>query len=253
MSATNDTQNAGSPEGKPTGAISTLLVDILTRLQTTEGRASVETAADAGATGQSTEDAAKNKDTGPQASLGALVDALDQRAFGLILLLLALPCCLPFLYGVPQVVALPMLFLAGQLALGRQDPWLPQRLRARRFGIQPMISAVHRASKYLGWIERFAHPRLSWLSEGRAVQLVGALMLIPTASILVPAPLTNTTPGIGVAITSVGLIERDGVLILLGLLIGLAWVCVLLGFVLVFGTEGAIMMKNAIKAMFGMS
>lgn len=53
-------------------------------------------------------------------------------------------------------------------------------------------------------------------------------MMIPAASILVPLPSTNTVPGIGVAITSIGLIERDGLMILLGLFIGLLWVAFLL-------------------------
>ena len=58
-------------------------------------------------------------------SIGTLIDTLEDRAFGLLLLIFALPCCLPFLYGVPQIVALPMLFIAGQVAIGRHRPWLP--------------------------------------------------------------------------------------------------------------------------------
>jgi hypothetical protein len=40
-------------------------------------------------------------------SLGALSDLMEERAFGLLLLVLALPCCLPFVYILPQLVALP--------------------------------------------------------------------------------------------------------------------------------------------------
>ena len=62
-------------------------------------------------------------------TLGELFDALQARAFGILLLVLALPCCLPFVYIIPQIVALPMLLLAGQMAAGRTSPWLPERLR----------------------------------------------------------------------------------------------------------------------------
>ena len=51
-------------------------------------------------------------------TLAWVLDQLHARAFGLFLLILALPCCIPFLYGVPQVVALPLLFIAGQMVLG---------------------------------------------------------------------------------------------------------------------------------------
>lgn len=183
---------------------------------------------------------------GPTATLGQLIDALDERAYGVMLLLLALPCCLPFLYGIPQIVALPMLALSAQLAFGREAPWLPRRLAKRDFDITSMQSAVGRAERYLGWVERFSHARFRSISNGVGARIVGALLLIPCASILVPLPLTNTTPGIGVAITAVGLIERDGLLIILGLLLGLIWVFLLL----FLGGEAISYAKDWVLALF---
>ncbi len=161
-------------------------------------------------------------------SLGELTDALKARAYGVILLLLALPCTLPFVYILPQIVALPMLFLTWQLAAGRITVWLPENLRNRRFGIGLLAGTVARARPWLKRFEFFAGPRLTSISEGMGLRIVGALLMIPCASILVPLPLTNSVPGLGVSIASVGLIERDGFLILLGLLIGLVWVAALL-------------------------
>ena len=67
------------------------------------------------------------------ASLGDVLDRLDERAFGFLLLLLALPCCVPFIYLLPQIVSLPMLALAGQLAAGKKHPWFPAKIKTRRF------------------------------------------------------------------------------------------------------------------------
>ena len=173
------------------------------------------------------------------ATLGDVISRLDERAFGMMLLLLALPCCLPFIYLLPQIVALPMLALAGQLALGRHAPWLPSKLKNRNFQISHFEGVLERSDKYLGVIERFAKPRLTFLTDQPGIRVIGALLIVPTASILIPLPSTNTIPGIGVAIASLGLIERDGVLILFGLMIGLCWVA-LLGF---FGLEAASLIK----------
>lgn len=162
------------------------------------------------------------------AKLGDVVDRLDERAFGFLLLLLALPCCLPFVYLLPQLVALPMLALAGQMAAGGRHPWLPKKLHEREFSVQAFQGVLARAEKYVGWVERFASPRLKPVTGHLGVRLVGGLMLIPIASILMPLPSTNTVPGIGVAIAALGLIERDGVLVILGLLIGFVWVALLI-------------------------
>lgn len=171
---------------------------------------------------------AEHQDAGAtRLSLTDLSSALEERAFGMLILALALPCCLPFVYLIPQIVALPMLVLTGQMAAGRHAPWLPDALGKRGFEIATMRTVVARGKKWFGWAEHIARPRLFALSGPRASRIVGALMLIPSASILLPIPSTNTVPGIGNAIASIGLIERDGLLILAGLFIGLAWVAFL--------------------------
>ncbi len=171
-------------------------------------------------------------DDGPRGRLGDIVDRLDERAYGFLILLLALPCCLPFVYILPQIVALPMLALAAQMAMGRPHPWLPKALHDRSFSIPAFEKVLARASRYVGFVERVATPRLKPVTSHLGARFIGVLMLAPMASILVPLPSTNTIPGIGMAIAALGLIERDGVLVILGLLFGLAWVALLafLGF-----------------------
>lgn len=161
-------------------------------------------------------------------SLGQIIDGLEERAFGIVILLLALPCCLPFVYGLPQVVALPMLFLSAQMAFGRRSLWLPEKLRVRSFLVSSLRDVINRGRRLIGWFEALSHPRLLPLSSQTGSRIVGALLLIPSASVLVPLPLTNTVPGFGVAVAAVGLVERDGWVILLGLFIGLVWVAALL-------------------------
>lgn len=180
----------------------------------------------------------------PQAKFGDVIDRLDERAFGFLLLLLALPCCLPFVYILPQLVALPMLALAGQMAMGRHHPWLPKKLHERAFSIAAFENVLARSQKYVGWVERISHPRLLPITSSAGARVTGALLLIPAASILVPLPSTNTIPGIGVAVASLGMIERDGLLVLGGLLIGFLWV----GLLLFLGFEATQIIKDWLAA-----
>lgn len=180
------------------------------------------------------------------ATLGDIVDRLDERGFGVMLLLLALPCTLPFVYVLPQIVALPMLALAAQLALGKRAPWFPERLRRRRFEIAAFRRVIARSEKYLGWVERFARPRLRPVTGRGGARLVGLLLLAPIISILTPLPATNTAPGIGVALAALGLIERDGALVILGLLVGVVWVALLL----TLGLEAASLIRTWASGLF---
>ncbi|MEL7130346.1 MAG: exopolysaccharide biosynthesis protein [Pseudomonadota bacterium] len=160
-------------------------------------------------------------------TLGEIADRLNESAFGALLVVLAMPCCIPGLYIIPQIVALPMLAIAAQLALGRDEPWMPARLAARMIDKTGLTRTASGGRKWFGWTELFARPRLTFLSSRLAERWIGVILCVFCASILVPLPLTNTVPGIAVAIVAFGLLSRDGLLILGGLAIGTAWIAAL--------------------------
>ncbi len=164
-------------------------------------------------------------EAGPEGfSLREIFDRLDERAFGAGLFVLALPCCIPFLYIVPQVVAVPMAALALQMALGREEPWLPKALGDRRIDKTGLTNTARGGRRFFGWVEAFARPRLVWLTGPMSERLLGALLCVFCASIMLPFPLTNTVPGFAVAGVAFGLMARDGLLVLLSSFVGVAWV-----------------------------
>lgn len=160
-------------------------------------------------------------------SLNWIMAQLHERAFGLFLLVLALPCCIPFLYGIPQIVALPLMFISAQILMGRDAPWLPEKLGARTVTKESLRSLAERAGPWLRRIEAVSRPRLTMLTRPPVDQIVGLALVLFSASILVPLPSTNTVPGFAVVVVSMGLLQRDGILVAVGALLGTAWIATL--------------------------
>jgi hypothetical protein len=185
-------------------------------------------------------------------TLHDFTQALGERAFGLMLFALSLPVCIPLLYGIPQIVALPMMAIALQMAIGRPEPWVPRRFGARLLSKEGLQKMAAGAEKYFGWVERIARPQLLLLSGPTAERLVGAVFIVFIASILIPLPATNTIPGIGIAIASIGLITRDGLLVLAGLAIGSAWILLLVVGISVFGPTFIDLFKDFVKSLLGL-
>jgi len=79
---------------------------------------------------------------------------------------------------------------------------------------------------------------------------VGAVFVLFCASILLPLPATNTTPGIAVALASIGLITRDGFLVLIGLVLGVAWIALLIIGFSVFGLAFLDLAKDFTMGLF---
>ena len=146
--------------------------------------------------------------------LGRVVDRFGRRGFGGLVLFLTLPAFIPAPFG---IFLGPMLGLTGlQLLLGFSQPWLPQRIR--RFAIPR--ARLQRLSQRLGnglrRVERFARPRWPWCGEGPGQLLSGLTVIVLGTLLALPIPFTNWPFGIVLCLFALGLIERDGALIVFG-------------------------------------
>jgi hypothetical protein len=155
----------------------------------------------------------------PHLTVGDLVDRFGRRSYGVVLLVLALPCFIP---GVATVFAVPMAFVAAQLALGRQGVWLPGRLARYGLDRDQFRRMTDRVEPWLKRIERLSRPRLEVLTNGVWAQVIGAEVAVLAAIVTLPFVFTNALPGISVALMALGLAERDGALVLAGALLGVA-------------------------------
>lgn len=161
--------------------------------------------------------------SGPEGlTLRQIRDRLDERAFGLMILILAIPCLVPALYGVPQIVGIPILLLAGQMLVGRQEPWLPEAVLKRTVSKAMLDRMADFAVKRMGWFERLSRPRLTLFAQGPAEQVAAAFMILATLTIILP--MTNTVPSVALSLLAVGLIQRDGLFVAAGAAVATAWV-----------------------------
>lgn len=159
-------------------------------------------------------------------TLREIRDRLDERAFGLMILILAIPCLVPALYGVPQIVGIPILLLAGQMLIGRIEPWLPEMVLKRRVSKAWLDRMAEFATRRMPWFERLSRPRLTVFAEGWAERVVALFMILATLTIVLP--MTNTVPSVALALLAVGLIQRDGLFVLGGAAVAVGWVTALL-------------------------
>lgn len=159
-------------------------------------------------------------------TLREIRDRLDERAFGLMILILAIPCLVPALYGVPQIVGIPILLLAGQMLVGRVEPWLPEMLLKRRVSKAWLDRMADFATRRMPWFERLSRPRLTVFAEGWAERLVALFMILATLTIILP--LTNTVPSVALTLLAVGLIQRDGLFVVGGAAVAVGWATALL-------------------------
>jgi hypothetical protein len=107
------------------------------------------------------------------------------------------------------------------MAMGRQEPWLPAFMRRQSFDSETFSKIVGYAVHYLSKIEAWLKPRWNFLTTNRIERFIGVYMTLLTIVLLVPVPFGNALPSLGLAIIAAGLLEKDGLAILVGSVVGL--------------------------------
>ena len=159
------------------------------------------------------------RDDGPdQITLAEIVARLDDQARGVLIILFALPNCIPSIPGTSAVTGLPLVFLTLQMALN-QPPWLPRFIAQRSVSRARLADVVARAVPWLLKVERWIHPRLEALTSDSAERLVGILGVILSVTVMLPIPFGNTLPSVALIVFAMAFIGRDGAWVLGGLFV----------------------------------
>jgi hypothetical protein len=166
---------------------------------------------------------------GDRLTMGDIVNGLEDRAFGLLMLLFALPNCPP-MPGIPFLSTLtgtPLAFFAGQLALGHHTPWLPKWLLRRSIERAQLLRALERIAPHVRRVEGLLKHRWPHLAVGTGERVAATAAFVLAVILALPLPGGNLLPAWAISFFSLGIIERDGVCIAIG------WVVTVLALALV--------------------
>jgi hypothetical protein len=162
-------------------------------------------------------------------TLEETLGAMGPRAHGCALLLLALPDALPLpLPSLSAVLAIPLLLITLHLAAYGTGRALPARLGGFALPAALVGALRDRVAPLLGRAERLSQPR--WQPMAGHERLLALVCLYLGAVLLLPIPFFNTPPALCLVLLALGMVQRDGVLVVAGLA-GTAAVTLALGWI----------------------
>ncbi len=176
-------------------------------------------------------------------TVGELVDKAAQAGFGFLVAVLSL-IAIPFV-GLSTPFGLAIGLIGIQLAVGKAKPWLPARFRRRALHMSMLDRILGLARRRLGWLARSTRPRWQALVTpklvGAAIVLLAALLALP-----LPIPGSNLVFIVPLLIYAVGLLEADGVWILVAHVATL----VDIGLVIAYGATVVALLSRGWHAIF---
>lgn len=161
---------------------------------------------------------------GEKTKLGLLLYRLRRRSFGGLLFFLAILSLIP---GISMFAGAVMLFLSVQLCYGAKAPKVPRFIGEYGIRTQHLVATLNRTATQIERIESYIRPRWIWFTQAPILLLLGLVIFCLSILIMIPLPFTNLLPAFAILLMALGLLERDGVLIVVGLL--LSAICFVLG------------------------
>jgi hypothetical protein len=152
-------------------------------------------------------------------SLGDFLVRLGERGPLMLCLGLTLPFLLPV--SIPGS-STPFGFIIALCGIGfltHRPPWVPMHLRARYVTTPVLLGLLRQSARLFARLEQWTRPRLLSLTMGRLSEaLNGGLLVLGGLLLMAPLPLpfSNTLPAYGTLCLAMGILERDGVLVIAG-------------------------------------
>ncbi|WP_438767727.1 exopolysaccharide biosynthesis protein [Kushneria sp. TE3] len=163
------------------------------------------------------------KHKGNEVSLNDVLETFHSRSFGPLLVIppliaLALP-----IFGLPTVCGVVTALVAIQQVMGRNNPWLPKRLRHLSIDGQRFHRTVEKVNPWVKRLERLFRPRLDFMNNDATHRVIALFIVLISLSIpfVEPIPMAPALPSAMLLLIALGMLMRDGLAMLIGLVVAI--------------------------------
>lgn len=157
-------------------------------------------------------------------TVGGLIGVFEEKSFAILFVILLGPTALPLpTGGATHVFEIITILLALQLVVGRDEIWLPDRLRKRELAGEKQRKFLAGLGRMIRRLERISKPRFAFVFNHRASNSVfGLLAVAGTVAAFVAPPFTglDTLPALAVVLLSLSVLLEDFALTIVALVIG---------------------------------
>lgn len=189
--------------------------------------------------------------TAEKVSVASVLEAFHERGFGILIFLFTLPAAVPIpMPAINTLIAIPIMILTWQQMVGRHTIWMPDKVLRGSIDKDLFQKTLDWSIPWVLRMEWLLKPRMGFMTQGAFSHLIGFAGLIMATCGAIPLPLVNTAPAIGIAIMALGVLMRDGLAVLVGMVFGLTWVIGILTAYALFGMQALYMIKDFILSFF---
>lgn len=165
------------------------------------------------------EDAAASLEGETTVTVRHMLQLVGEQGLLIFCMILMLPFLLPVSVPGVSTIFSVVVILVG-ISVTTNWLWLPERIMNRTIDAKSMQNSMRSGAKTFSRIDNFIRPRMLWMTHTGTMNRLNGLVLIFNGLLLIfpfgLVPFSNTLPGIAILLLAAGIIQRDGVMVILG-------------------------------------
>ena len=156
-------------------------------------------------------------------SISELIEDFQENGILLIMIFLALPiaCPIPTPPGLSTILAIPIIIWSIQLIFGSKKVRFPQKISNYRVKNSTLITVATKILPVVVAIEKYVKPRMGFARSTYCERIIGVFCFISSIAASIPLPFTKGIPAFGIIVMVLGLLNRDGVAMIVGVIIAM--------------------------------
>ncbi|NGM85859.1 exopolysaccharide biosynthesis protein [Parapusillimonas sp. SGNA-6] len=158
---------------------------------------------------------------GDTVSLRELMALIGEQGLLLLCAFATLPFLIPVsIPGVSTVFGAAIVLLSVAITLNRM-PWLPEKILDRQLDAKKLLPALRKGTRIVSRIDAWVRPRVPGMTAKSMTVINGCVLVFGGLLLMAPfglIPFSNTAPAVGILFLAIGMIQRDGVFVMLGYL-----------------------------------
>jgi hypothetical protein len=149
-------------------------------------------------------------------TIAEMLDATAHAGFGFVAAFLAL-IAIPFV-GLSTPFGLAVAFVGVQILVGKQRPWLPERIRRKQVSVHALDTMTRWLTRMTRWMTYLVRARWPRMTSAAGFKAVGIGLVIQGLGLALPIPVpgSNLIFLVPILIYAIGVLDDDGLLVALG-------------------------------------
>lgn len=166
--------------------------------------------------------------------VGTLLKSIDSGGFALLDLIFGLILIMPTPPPIAIISGIIIMFFSFQMIIGMKEVWLPKIITEKSIKRTTLSIIVEKSLIYLYKLESFTRRRFTFIDNPITERIIGAFIFFLAAITLTPILFANTVPGLAIILISFGMINKDGLMVIIGFIVGIFSIFVVWGMI-IFG------------------